>query len=157
MSEPQLPHRPGNPPAPGTDGHVPASLVDFQKVNWKTVRGSFTLLWPNGQSKSVDARNGRLGVPVGLGTVVGLLMHQAAYNSAAGVMFEVSIDDQTYFPLYDASGNRIEKSFTATTAISLDPTEFAAWDFVRVVLTDGSSTPVNSSGGNTAVLVVMRV
>lgn len=130
---------------------------DFQKVIHKTPRGSFALLWPDGESKSVDARNGRLGVPVGLGTAVALLLPEADYNSAAGVMFEVSIDDGTYYPLYDGAGARIEKAVVAATALHLDPTEMAGWDYVRVVLSDGAGTPVTSDGGNTGILVVMRV
>ena len=130
---------------------------DFSKVNWKTPRGSFVLLWLNGAAKSVDARNGRLGLPVGLGTAVGLIMPAADYNSAASVMFEVSVDDRNYYELYDAAGDRVEKDFTAGTCLYLDPTEFAAWDFVRVVLANGSGTEVNADAEKRSVLVVMRV
>lgn len=130
---------------------------DFSKVNWKTPRGSFVLLWQNGQSASVDARDGRLGIPTGLGTPVGLVMPESDYNSAAGVMFEVSVDDRNYYELYDGAGNRIEKTFSAGECIYLDPTEFAAWDFIRVILTNGSSTPVAADADLRGVLVVMRV
>jgi hypothetical protein len=141
----------------GAIGVQPGAANDFNKINWKTPRGSFLLLWQDGQAKSVDARNGRLGLPVGLGTPVGLVMNESSYNSAAGVMFEVSIDDQTYFKLYDGSGSRVEKSFTAEACIYLGANEFAAWDFIRVVLSDGSGNEVNSSGNKYGVLIVMRV
>lgn len=153
----QYPPYPGQALPRGADGHVAGSDVDFQKVRYKTVRGTFLLKWGNGEDKSVDARNGRLGIPVGLGTPVGLIMHESDYNSAAGVMFEVSNDDQTYFKLYDGSGNRLEKDFTAGACIYLDPTEFAAWDFIRVVLSDGAGSEVNADADKYGQLIVMRV
>lgn len=153
----QYPPRPGQPLPRGTDGHVAGSDVNFSKVIHKTIRGTFLLKWVNGQDKSVDARNGRLGVPVGLGTVVGLIMHEADYNSAAGVMFLVSNDDATYYELEDGDGNRLEKTFTAGKALYLDPTEMAAWDFIRVVLSDGSGNEVDADDDLYGQLIVMRV
>ena len=83
---------------------------DFSKVNWKTPRGSKIARFLAGQSKSVSGdteSEGRLGVPVGLGTVIGVIF-PAALNSAAAIRFEVSNDDRTYVPLVDADGAAID-------------------------------------------------
>lgn len=49
--------------------------------------------------------------------------------------FEVSMDGETYFPLYDRAGDKITFNITNNTqeAIVFPPEEFYPWEYVKLV------------------------
>ena len=53
---------------------------------------------------------------------------------AAKISFAVSNDNSTYYALYDETGAEINVSnaITGAAAVSLNPNDFLAWDYVKV-------------------------
>jgi hypothetical protein len=132
---------------------------DFQKSLWKTQRGSKIARILASASKSVSGESeseGNLGIPVGLGTVVGVIF-PSELNSATKIVFEVSNDDQTYVPLNDVDGARIECAVTVSTAAPLSAADFHPWDYVRVETLDAGDSAVTQTGNRDIILIVARV
>ena len=128
---------------------------DFNKIVWKSPRGSKIARFDNGESASRGLEKS-IGIKCGLGTIIGAVI-PASINSAAGMKFNVSIDDHTYVPLYDETGTLVEIPIAVSTAVALNAADFMPWDYVQVVLTDGSGTPVAQAAEVDLVMIVARV
>jgi len=66
-------------------------------------------------------------------TLLGIQTPAALTGTA--LTFEGSHDGETFVPLYDDAGTPAQISLTVTTSrgYSLDPSKFAAWEYIKVV------------------------
>jgi hypothetical protein len=84
----------------------------------------------NGQTTSSDGSGGGGLVIDGNGLITALI--PAAFTGTA-ISFQVSLDDTTYYPLYNADGTLYSVTVATSHAVALDPSTFVAVAFVKVV------------------------
>ena len=62
-------------------------------------------------------------------------------TASTAITFEVSTDNVTYYPLQDGLGSNYSVTITPATAaaITLDPTRFYAWEYIKVKVADAQA------------------
>lgn len=81
------------------------------------------------------ASGGTTSQAIGLPGLTLLGIQTPAALTGTALTFQVSHDGNTWVPLYDDAATPAEISLTVTTsrAYSLDPSKFAAWEWIKVV------------------------
>jgi len=67
--------------------------------------------------------------------------------TSATLYFRVSDDGQTYAPLYNPFGSRVQVLLGSSRAYPLDPTDFLSWQYVAL------ETPTNEAAARVIMLV----
>lgn len=57
-----------------------------------------------------------------------------AMTTSTTLSFTVSTDGVTYYPLHSTDGTIYTITFANTTAVTLDPSKFYAWEYIKVVV-----------------------
>jgi hypothetical protein len=64
--------------------------------------------------------------------------------TTANLTFQVSMDDATYYNLYDSAGNEVTVAAAAAIAIVLDPATFCGCAYLKI-RSGTSGTPINQA------------
>lgn len=112
--------------------------------------------WPFNTQTATIANGASLSGAVNLGG--GLLSAIAMSSSwtAASLSFQASDDGSTWRDVYNDDGTEYTASAAASRHIAIDPSKFSGAQQVKV-RSGTTTTPVNQSGGDRALLLVVRL
>ena len=84
------------------------------------------------------ATTGALSLPAGFFPAAVIL---PTIDTSTAINFQVSMDNVTYYPLHDGSGSAYSVTIdnSAANAISLDPTKFYPWEYIKITVADNQS------------------
>jgi hypothetical protein len=99
-------------------------------------------------------------VPIGGDTLLGVMpgLGSGAFDAnTATLLFHVSMDNVTYTPLRDKDGSVVYVTVAQNNtygAMPLDPTEFAAWRFVKVGTYQSDKSTVQTQTAETDITLI---
>jgi hypothetical protein len=99
-------------------------------------------------------------VPIGSDTLLGVMpgLGSGAFDAnTATLLFHVSMDNVTYTPLRDKDGSVVYVTVAQNNtygAMPLDPTEFAAWRFVKVGTYKADKSTVQTQTAETDITLI---
>jgi len=81
----------------------------------------------------------------------------ACTASTAYLLYQVSMDDSTYYPLQDTSGTVVSTAVSTSDAIAaaVDPTKFLGWRFVKLQTVQSDKATAQAQTGAKAFSLIV--